>query len=86
MSRSSQHPVDEENNFLLWLLYFPEVLPNLVEHSVCCYQDVSPGTLQNFRLFHALHEICVMICNRLEHGLHHKTNRIETTETQISFD
>ena len=26
-----------------------------------------------------------MICNRMKHGLRHKTNRIETTETQFFF-
>ena len=78
------------------LLCFPEILPKVVEHSVvCCYQDASPGTLfwalfldepEDFRLFHALHEIYSMICNSLEHGLRHETDQIEITETQISLD
>ena len=55
-----------------------------MEHSVYCYQDASPSTL--FWVFHALHEIYAMICNRLEYGLRHETDQIEMTETQISFD
>ena len=50
-----------------------------MERSVCYYKDVSPGTLQNFRLRHFIKN------NRLEHGLRHKKNRIETTEKQIYF-
>ena len=80
---------------LLRLLYLPETLLKLVKHSVCFYQDASPGTLfwvhfldepEHFHLFRALHEIYAMICNRLEHGLRQETNRIEMTETQISFE
>ena len=80
--------------FLLQLLYFPEILPKLVEHSVCCYQDASPCTLswvlfsgepENFLLFHALHKIYPLICNRLEHQLRHETDQNAMTET-ISFD
>ena len=89
LTASSSIQSIRKNNFLLQLLHFPEILPKLVEHSVCCYQDASPGTLfwvlfldepEDFRLFHALHEIYTMICNRLEHGLRHETNRIKMTE------
>ena len=64
-----------------------------MEHS--CYQDALPGTLfwvlfldepEDFRFFHALHEIYAMICNPLEHGLLHETDQTEMTETKISFD
>ena len=41
---------------------------------------------EDFRLFHALHEIYAMICNRMEHGLRNETDQIEITETHISFD
>ena len=78
-----------------------------MEHSVCCYQDASSGTLfwvlfldepEDFRLFHALHQIYAMkqivitinenvIKNRQEVcRLRHETDQIEITVTQISFD
>ena len=41
---------------------------------------------EDFRLFHALHEIHSMICKILKHGLCHETDQIEMKETYISFD